>query len=840
MKHGIKLKNVVTILSFMIVTLPSLANSIKYSADENGIYIEYTLDELIQEDSQIYSGAKKFILEDFGLLEADNYPSLLQRIESFQIPDGMQVGNLSYTTETEVINCKVIPSAPHQIESEEQVLLGTILPFSGVWPDRQVALVDGVSYRGNHIGRIAVAPLQYDYYNQQVIFAKKITITIPFTTLPSKSRVNQYALSNAKTKGNLMNLLTIKNQALSDEDSTLSGEENTLSTLGLTPINPPSLNLGSKAPRLVIITPTEFESEAERFAKTKCRLGYTVNIKSMPTDSLLNPECTFRIIKRAYDQYQDLEHVLLFGGGNKIAAFVGEKPVILSGENKNYYTDFYYSCLDAEDQDGWLYGPDLDDPELWLDYSKDVQDRFPDVTLGRLPASTLAEIKIMVDKSLDYELNPPLNNANYFNNAVHFCESSGENSYNGKDGYVFSYSLELLSKSLDIYKQTHDDYPYNITKYCYMDSNYKENITKFYDGTPMPSSFIKVLRNNWDNQDIVNEFNKGCGYVLYRGHGNTTNWSHSYFGTKCIASMNNKNMYPGVYAITCLSGQFYHPGMRKTQSLCEQLLVAKDKGAVFAIGANRETIAGYNEHLMAGIFGAMYTGVDADYDLSYTENKKLFLHPDTSELGTIFLRAGENMMLKNYGSYWTCTNNSTQIANQPQYNREVFHCFGDPTLHVYRNTPIMKNPTIVKISDGVKIYHNKRKLVASSKSGDTNAYFPIASGDYYEISDYMLKKYDLSLIGEGYVPVFISQDELTGIATSNEYKIRSLETNGESITVCYDLKAEDISFTEYDIYGNIIDKTNGVEGRAILKKADGFSVVVMQKDGLVLDSRTIK
>lgn len=828
----------IIVLAF-IVALPSMANNITYSADEVGIYIEYTLDELVQEDSEIYTGAKRFMLEDFGLLEAENYPSLLQRIESFQIPEGMKIGEINVTTETEIINCKAIPSNPKHLESDEKVMVGTILPYSGLWPYKNVALLESVSYRGNKIGRIAVAPLQYDYSRQQVVFAKKITVTIPFIPSPVRSRAASTGTVPAKTKGNLDKILSIHNSALDEDVAEIRNETGSATTLGLSPILPPSFNLGTPGPRMIVVTPIEFEQEAERFAKTKCRLGYTVNIKSMPTDSLLNPECTFRIIKRAYDQYQDLEHVLLFGGGNKIAAFAGEKPVLLKGETTPYYTDFYYSCLDAEDQDGWLYGSDLDDPELWLAYSKDVQDRIPDVTLGRLPGRTLAEIKIMVDKSLSYELNPPLNNARYFNNAVHFTESKRSSVTSDKDEYVFPYTMELLSSALENHKQNHDHYKYNIKKYYYRKPT--DSIAKrYYNGITIPESVIEVLKNSCTAQDIVNEFNKGCGYVLYRGHGNVQIWSNAKFNTSHIASMTNKNTYPAVYAITCLSGQFYHPGKYVNQSLCEELLAAKDKGAAFAIGANRETIAGYNEHFMAGIFGAMYSGVDVEYDLPGTVNKKLFMHPYTSELGSIFQWAGENMMLKNYSAQWTCTNSSTQIAYQPQYNREVYHCFGDPTLHVYRNAPVIKVPTIVKQNGSIKIYHNGRKLVATRKSGDTAANYPVASGDYYEISDQMLENYDLSLIGEGYVPLFLSQDELTGIVPTPEFKIQSLDLKTSYVAAGYDKDAEDVYFTEYDIYGNVIDRVKGNGGEAILRRPEGFSIIVMQKDGLVLDSKTIK
>lgn len=93
----------IRILSGLALLVPflAIADKIDYSANEDGIQISYVIENLYQEESLLYPGTTKFMIENFGVLEADNYPSLLQKIESFQIPEGKKVGNISYTAETD-------------------------------------------------------------------------------------------------------------------------------------------------------------------------------------------------------------------------------------------------------------------------------------------------------------------------------------------------------------------------------------------------------------------------------------------------------------------------------------------------------------------------------------------------------------------------------------------------------------------------------------------------------------------------------------------------------------------------------------------------------------------
>ena len=726
-----------------------------------------------------------------------------------------------------------MPSTPIHFEGDPTPI-GEILPYVGTWPSTNVVEVESNSYRGNTIGKIAVAPLQYNYETGELYFAKIINIRIPFEQIGvNKMRALTQSATSKTTKGNLDEFLTISNPSLSEQTKDEIKLKNEISPNGITL---PSLNLGTVAPTLLIVTPDEFKEEAEKFAETKSRLGYSVVIESASTETLQKPTEVFKIIKRAYDWHGNVEHVLLFGGGNFIRPFDGELKPYIDTRIRDYVTDYYYSCLDAEHEDLIDDPYCLENPEYTPDYSINEQDRMGDVTLGRFPAHSLEEIQNMVEKSINYEINPPINDACYFYDSVHFAESSGKVDATYKDDYIFIRSIEKLDEALH---QSHNNVETEPRRFYYSPKT-REIAKKYYDGYEMPEYVIQFLEEDFHHEDIINELNSGCSYLLYRGHADVKNWSFSSFSSNALENLKNENKYPGIYAITCLSGRFYHSddnSSTHTHSLCESFLSGKRKGAAFAIGADNNSISGFNEYLMAGIFNAMYPWVLPNFSIQGVTNPIQHSYPYCSELGLIFQR-GEETMTSMYFSPAHWFTNEISVKDFPRYNKEIYHCLGDPTLKVYRFKPQQYYPTILKIGKSLRVFHKGLKLVAKRKGQHETAFFPPATGDYYDIAD-LVDSFDLSLIGDGYVPVFINSEGLTSTTATPDLKIESVSNYGSQTKISYNSDNEEVNFKLYDIYGNLVDETVGDNGNAYLKSIDAFSVIVMEKDGVAVDSKRI-
>ena len=78
--------------------------------------------------------------------------------------------------------------------------------------------------------------------------------------------------------------------------------------------------------------------------------------------------------------------------------------------------------------------------------------------------------------------------------------------------------------------------------------------------------------------DLREAFETGTGFIGYFGHGSVTLWAQEkILSVEDVAGLSNREQWPIIFAVTCLTGLFEHPN---TSSLGEALLRAKNGGAV--------------------------------------------------------------------------------------------------------------------------------------------------------------------------------------------------------------------------------------------------------------------
>jgi hypothetical protein len=157
--------------------------------------------------------------------------------------------------------------------------------------------------------------------------------------------------------------------------------------------------------------------------------------------------------------------------------------------------------------------------------------------------------------------------------------------------------------------------------------------------------------------DLINCVNNGRSFLNYRGEGWYTGWSSScyHFQTTDVTSLNNGRMLTFVTSIGCGVAAF-------NQSSCfgEQWLelgtVAAPRGAVTFIGPTSNTHTTYNNKIDRGIYmGLFQEGMD------------------TPGQG---LARGRLYMYEVFGNErWV------------EYQTRIYCVLGDPSLHVWMNTP---------------------------------------------------------------------------------------------------------------------------------------------------------
>ena len=181
--------------------------------------------------------------------------------------------------------------------------------------------------------------------------------------------------------------------------------------------------------QLVIITPEKFKSELQKLVTHKESKGVTTLLKT--TEEIYNeytgadkPEQIKYFIQDALETYNNT-YVLLVGGLNSILyaqprddKSQGTKDWYLpvrytyNREQQGMYdpgfiSDLYYADIYKEGGvfDNWDSNGNGVFAE-WYGVYKDVLDFYPDVYVGRLPCRNVLEVRIMVNKIINYEKNP--------------------------------------------------------------------------------------------------------------------------------------------------------------------------------------------------------------------------------------------------------------------------------------------------------------------------------------------------------------------------------------------------------------------------------------------------
>jgi hypothetical protein len=190
-------------------------------------------------------------------------------------------------------------------------------------------------------------------------------------------------------------------------------------------------------------------------------------------------------------------------------------------------------------------------------------DAISDLYIGRLPAKSVNEATIMVNKILAYET-----------------------SYNTK---IWEKTVLLISDNqTQVYESAFEDMNEDVMSLIPLGMN--KPITAYLD-----SYFDAGLTSGALTKDIKDAINgvriidsnpiEGVLMVNYSGHGSTQIWANeSVFRNSDVADLTNSGKFPFIVSMSCLNGYFAYPEAWNLPfpSLAEALLRARDKGAAAA------------------------------------------------------------------------------------------------------------------------------------------------------------------------------------------------------------------------------------------------------------------
>jgi hypothetical protein len=188
------------------------------------------------------------------------------------------------------------------------------------------------------------------------------------------------------------------------------------------------------------------------------------------------------------------------------------------------------------------------------------EDLLPDLAVGRLPASSLAEAQALIAKLLAFETA----GRSFAGRAVLVAD-------NADLGGAFETDADEIASTVLAHREVRKLY-----------------LRDLGAGT---------------RAEIVGAFDAGPGLLSYVGHGATAVWaSENVFNNSDVASLSAQSQQPLLLTLNCLNGFFHFPPLN---SLAEALLKAEGKGAIAAFSPSGLSLNGpahlYHKALLAEI-----------------------------------------------------------------------------------------------------------------------------------------------------------------------------------------------------------------------------------------------
>ncbi len=265
-----------------------------------------------------------------------------------------------------------------------------------------------------------------------------------------------------------------------------------------------------------------------------------------------------------------LENVLLFGRGSydykdRVLANTNLVPIYESRNSlsplETYSSDDYYAFL--EDHEGeWRESP--------------AQNHTMDIGVGRLPVKTPEEAKDVVDKLIEYDLNPKAFGA--WQNELLFVADDGDFNIHHNQANQLANSIELLRPEFHVKKFFLDNY----TQLERASGQYSPEASKALDLAVRKGSLI----------------------VNFTGHGNEQVWmDERILDETMVRSWKNGPQYPLFVTATCEFGRHDDPFQITTG---ERTLLQKKGGSIGLVTTARPVNSSTNFTLNKAFYESLF------------------------------------------------------------------------------------------------------------------------------------------------------------------------------------------------------------------------------------------
>lgn len=685
---------------------------------DDGITVAYMFTGNVPSACNAGDGGCVWRIEGFGLRDAPGGYATPFRVDAFAVPEGCTAVVETVDSAFVDYDCRLAPARriPEKGTAAEGVVKesGQNASQGGFYPRKvAVAAWRGSVYRGREICNVVVNPVQYDAAANKARAYSKITYKVRFVP-----KAGARAMAGAPaTKPVILPADNMLGNITMNGASAKAGDMAVKAT---------GVAAGDDTRDYLIISVDKYAEAVDRFAEWKELLGFRVHkvLKGSWNSDAVKAE-----VEKAYAENPALYYLLIVGDHDDVPGQYMEHHAD-DGDFSVHYTDLYYGCMDGEG------------------------DETPDIYRGRLSVSSPEEAATVVDKIIGYEKRPPTD-AGFYERGVN-CADYLDNDNGVADDYedrrYVQTAEEIRAYMLGQGKDVERVYStnYEITP-KYWNRNY------FSFGEPIPEDMLKPAFA-WDGNegDIRRAINSGVFYVLHRDHGLVDCWENPYFSVKHVDMLQNGDLLPVVFCVNCDNGAF------QADCLAERFLRKQGGGAVAVIAASDISYSGYNDALACGLFDAIWPEPGLRPKFPGVNSLGGETPAPTYELGQILDQA-QVRVSETFGSPDpSVSSNEKNDSFCRIVTKEIYHCFGDPSLQICTEMPAPFSGVSITRGNGCVTVGNggetARITFVNRRTGEVVSY--IAPSAVYTTADF--EDVDVCISGHNRIP-YIDAGKLTGI-----------------------------------------------------------------------------
>lgn len=685
---------------------------------DDGITVAYTFAGNGPSACNAGDGGCVWRIEGFGLRDAPGGYATPFRVDAFAVPEGCTAVVETVDSAFVDYDCRLAPARriPEKGTAAEGVVKegGQNASQGGFFPRNVAAAAGRVDvYRGREICNVVVNPVQYDAAANKARAYSKITYKVRFVP-----KAGARAMAGAPaTKPVILPADNMLGNITMNGASAKAGDMAVKAT---------GVAAGDDTRGYLIISVDKYAEAVDRFAEWKELLGFRVH--KVLKDGW-NSDAVKAEVEKAYAENPALYYLLIVGDHDDVPGQYMEHHAD-DGDFSVHYTDLYYGCMDGE------------------------CDETPDIYRGRLSVSSPEEAATVVDKIIGYEKRPPTD-AGFYERGVN-CADYLDNDNGVADDYedrrYVQTAEEIRAYMLGQGKDVERVYStnYEITP-KYWNRNY------FSFGEPIPEDMLKPAFA-WDGNegDIRRAINSGVFYVLHRDHGLVDCWENPYFSVKHVDMLQNGDLLPVVFCVNCDNGAF------QADCLAERFLRKQGGGAVAVIAASDISYSGYNDALACGLFDAIWPEPGLRPKFPGVNSLGGETPAPTYELGQILDQA-QVRVSETFGSPDpSVSSNEKNDSFCRIVTKEIYHCFGDPSLQIRTEMPAPFSGVSVTRGNGCVTVGNggetARITFVNRRTGEVVSH--IAPSAVYTTADF--EDVDVCVSGHNRIP-YIDAGKLTGI-----------------------------------------------------------------------------